>query len=122
VRRKTVLVVDDESDIRESLRDFLEEEGYAVAVASNGREALDLLRRVPLPSAIILDIIMPLMSGTELYTAIKADPVLAAIPVLFSTSDPSRAPGGTLIMKKPISLDRLLATVGTMCGGTDARR
>ncbi len=116
--RKTVLVVDDEPDIRESLRDVLEDEGYSVALASNGREALDLLLCPPPPSAVILDIIMPTMSGTELYAAMKADPALAAIPVLFSTSDPSRAPAGVLIMKKPIHLDRLLATVATMCGGT----
>ena len=65
--RKTVLVVDDEPDIRESLRDALEDEGYRVAVARNGKEALDILPTLEKPVAIILDIIMPVMSGAEFY-------------------------------------------------------
>jgi two-component system, sensor histidine kinase and response regulator len=108
---QSVLIVDDERDIRDSLKEILEEEGYAVSVAHNGREALALLPSLSRPCVAILDIIMPVMSGTELYAAMQADPALATIPVLISTSDPSRAPPGTLIMKKPISLDRLLETI-----------
>jgi CheY-like chemotaxis protein len=111
---KTVLVVDDEPDIRDSLRDALGDEGYTVMVASNGHEALELLPRLPRPCVVILDIIMPIMSGTELYGAMQSDPHLADIPVVVSTSDPSRAPSGVLIMKKPINLDRLLTTVAAM--------
>jgi CheY-like chemotaxis protein len=108
---KTVLVVDDEADIRVSLRDILEEEGYVVVEAANGRQALELLPGLPRPCAIILDIIMPIMSGNELYEAMQADPRLADIPLVVSTSDPSRAPSGVLLMKKPIHLARLLTTV-----------
>lgn len=112
---KTVLVVDDEAEIRESLRDALEDEGYTVALAANGRDALELLPKLLPLSAIILDIIMPNMSGTEFYAAVQADPKLADIPVLVSTSDPSRAPRGVLIMKKPLNLDRLLAALTKLC-------
>ena len=112
--RQTVLVVDDEPDIRESLRDALEDEGYRVAVARNGREALETLSTLEKPVAIILDIIMPVMSGTEFYAAIQADPRFADTPVLISTSDASRAPSGVLLMKKPIDLDRLLDTVAKL--------
>ena len=108
---KTVLVVDDEADIRDSLRDVLEDEGYRVRLAANGEEALALLRTIQRPCAVILDIIMPVMSGTELYAAIKADPTLADMPLVISTSDPSRAPHGPLIMKKPLDLKRLLSTL-----------
>jgi CheY-like chemotaxis protein len=108
---RTVLVVDDEPDIRESLRDALEDEGYDVVTAANGREALTVLPGLPRPLAMILDIIMPVMSGAELYTALQADPLLASIPVVVSTSDPSRAPAGVLLMRKPIDLDRLLAVI-----------
>jgi CheY-like chemotaxis protein len=111
VIQKTVLVVDDEADIRESLQDALGDEGYAVVVASNGKEALQLLPGLPRPCAVILDIIMPVMSGTELYEAMRTTPTLADIPVLISTSDPSRAPSRVPVMKKPINLDRLLLTV-----------
>jgi CheY-like chemotaxis protein len=113
-KRKTVLVVDDEPDIRESLRDALEDEGYCVAVARNGKEALDTLPTLEKPVAVILDIIMPVMSGTEFYANIQADPRFADMPVLISTSDASRAPSGVLLMKKPIDLDRLLDAVAKL--------
>lgn len=108
---KTILVVDDEPDIRDSLRDALGDEGYSVLVAANGKEALAMLPNIPRPCAVILDIIMPVMNGAELYRQIKAKPDWADIPVLISTSDPSRAPSEARIMKKPINLDRLLAAV-----------
>jgi CheY-like chemotaxis protein len=114
MQRKTVLVVDDEPDIRDSLRDALEDEGYEVAVARNGREALDALPTLPRPVGIILDIIMPVMSGVEFYAAMQADARFAGTPVLVSTSDPSRAPSGVLIMRKPIDLDRLLNAVAAL--------
>ena len=52
--------------------------------------------------------IMPVMSGTELYSVLRTTPELADIPVLISTSDPSRAPGRVPVMRKPVDLDRLL--------------
>jgi CheY-like chemotaxis protein len=111
---RTVLVVDDEPDIRESLKEALVDEGYLVEVAANGRQALDLLPQLNRPCAVIMDIIMPIMSGIELYAAMRAIPALADIPVVVSTSDPSRAPSGVLIMRKPIDLGRLLKTVDGM--------
>ena len=112
--QRTVLVVDDELDIRESLRDALKDEGYDVHLASNGQEALDLLPQLPRPCAVILDILMPVMSGAEAFRAIRSTPSIADVPILVSTSDPSRAPASALVMKKPISLDRLLAMVETL--------
>ena len=109
--QRTVLVVDDEADIRESLRDALSDEGYAVFVAGNGKEALELLPGLTRPCAVILDVIMPVMSGTEFYEAMRANPSLADIPVLMSTSDPSRAPSRVPVMRKPINLDRLLTAL-----------
>lgn len=111
---KTVLVVDDERDIRDTLRDALEDEGYLVVTAANGQEALRMLREIGRPCAMIVDIIMPVMSGTELCAALRGDPVLADIPLIVSTSDPSRAPAGELIMRKPIDLDRLIAAVASL--------
>jgi CheY-like chemotaxis protein len=108
---RTVLVVDDDPDIRESLRDALEDEGYDVVTAANGREALDVLPGLSRPLAMILDIIMPVMSGVELYATLQSNPNFATIPVVVSTSDPSRAPSGVLLMRKPIDLDRLLSVV-----------
>jgi CheY-like chemotaxis protein len=109
-----VLIVDDEVDIRDSLRDVLEDEGYLVAVATNGKEALELLPELQRPCVIILDIIMPVMSGNELYAAMQEDPDLADIPVVVSTSDPSRAPSGVPVMRKPINVNGLLKTVANL--------
>jgi CheY-like chemotaxis protein len=108
---RTVLIVDDEPELRDTLRDVLQDEGYAVAVASNGKEALAALPSLRRPCAIILDIIMPVLSGRDFYQAMRADPRFADIPVLISTSDPSRAPAGVPVMRKPINLGRLVATV-----------
>lgn len=110
-----ILIVDDETDIRESLKELFEEEGYEVATAANGAEALELLKADPPPCAMVLDLIMPIIGGVEVYTKMQADPRLQQVPVIFSTSDPSRAPSGVLIMKKPIDLNRLLGTVEKYC-------
>jgi two-component system response regulator MprA len=108
----TIVVVDDEETICETLKDVLEEEGYAVEIAGDGVEALTLLRALPVtPRMIILDLLMPRMDGNAVLTTLKADPALADIPVVVSTSDPSRAPSGVLIMRKPVDLDMLLDTV-----------
>jgi len=114
VSERTVLVVDDEADIRESLRDILEDEGYRVRLAANGQEALAQLRVLQRPCAVILDIMMPVMNGAELYAAMKADPSLADLPLVISTSDPTQAPRGSLIMKKPLDVGRLLRTLAKM--------
>ena len=108
----TIVVVDDEEVICETLKDVLEEEGYSVEVAADGVDALALLRSpaVP-PRMIILDLLMPRMDGNAVLQAVRADPALADIPVVISTSDPSRAPSGVLIMRKPVDLDMLLDTV-----------
>jgi CheY-like chemotaxis protein len=75
------LVVDDSMLIRHTICRFLEERGFAVESATNGQEALEALKRVR-PDILITDIQMPKMSGTELITAVKSDPVLAAIPIV----------------------------------------
>lgn len=106
-----VLIVDDEPDIRECLCEFFEEEGYTVSTASNGAEALRLLRAGELPGIVILDLIMPTMSGTELYSSMQSDPNLSSVPVLVSTSNPSLVPRGIPSLKKPVDLRKLLDLV-----------
>lgn len=114
MNERSVLIVDDEVDLRDSVREVLGDEGYRVFVASNGQEALALLRTIPRPSVIILDLFMPIMGGNEFYRALRAIPSLADIPVLISTSDPSTAPASLPIMRKPVTLDRLLSSVATV--------
>ena len=110
-----VLIVDDETDIRDSLKEIFEDEGYVVKTAANGAEALALLANEDPPCAMVLDLIMPGVGGVEVYSKMQADARLRLIPVIISTSDPSRAPSGVLIMKKPIDLERLLGTIQKHC-------
>ena len=110
-----LLVVDDEPDIRDSLAEFFEDEGFVVDRAANGREALTFMQSEELPRVVILDLRMPVMDGNELYDHMQRDPRLSAVPVIVSTSDPSHAPSGVLIMRKPIDLRRLLEAVRQFC-------
>jgi CheY-like chemotaxis protein len=77
-----VLVVEDDADVRETIGLVLQSEGYEVVGASNGKEALELLKAGSPPSLILTDIMMPVLSGWELIDSIARDPKLAAIPVV----------------------------------------
>jgi CheY-like chemotaxis protein len=113
---RTIVIVDDEETLCEALKDVLEEEGYSVEVATNGVEAMTLVNRMPRPPGlIILDLSMPWMNGNAVYSALKADPRLANIPVIITTSNPSSAPRGVPVLKKPVDLVLLLETVGGTC-------
>jgi two-component system, sensor histidine kinase and response regulator len=115
VSQRIILIVEDDVDIRESLRDVFEDEGYLVRCAENGREGLAALRQAERPSLVVLDLIMPVMTGNELYATMQADPALADIPVIVSTSDPSRAPSGVLIIKKPVDVRAMLSAIERLC-------
>ena len=110
-----ILIVDDEEDLRDSLVDFFQDEGFEVSTAANGAEALERLADSDLPCVMILDLLMPVLDGNQVYSEMQRDPRLCKVPVIVSTSDPSRAPPGLLIMKKPVNLPRLLSTVRQHC-------
>jgi CheY-like chemotaxis protein len=111
-----ILIVDDEADIRDSLEEFFVEEGYSVQTAADGAQGLAVLQRGELPCVVILDLLMPGVDGSQMYERMRADPKLCSVPVIISTSDPRRAPPGVLILKKPVSLTRLLNAVEEHCG------
>jgi CheY-like chemotaxis protein len=99
-----VLIVDDEEDVRESVRDVVEMVGCSALMAANAKEALALLvhRR---PCLVVLDIIMPGMTGIQLLEEIRRKPELAGVPVVMSTSAPERAPGGVMVLPKPLDIE-----------------
>ncbi len=114
---KTIVVADDEPGFCDTVKEVLEDEGYAVEIAQDGRSALDLLRRLPVrPCLLLLDLVMPALDGEGVYREMQADPTLAPIRVVIATSDPSRAPAGVPVLVKPLSLDRLISTVRAACG------
>src|SRR5436190_21383655 len=84
---KLILVVDDDEDVRDAVREALEAQRYEVAVAANGQQALDMLRSGPRPSLIFLDLMMPVMSGEGFVEKQRQDPALAQIPVVILSAD-----------------------------------
>ena len=116
----SVLIVEDDRDTREMLGRFLELEGFDVQSAANGDLALQALQRDGKPCVILLDLMMPVMNGWQFREAQKQDPGLAAIPVVVITAagprqeiPPINADGW---LSKPVDFDRLLATIGPLCG------
>jgi len=77
-----VLIVEDDPDIRESLQNFLEAHGYRVRAASQGKEALEQMGRLPRPAMVVLDMSLPVMDGHRLLTTRKGDDALRSIPVV----------------------------------------
>jgi CheY-like chemotaxis protein len=111
-----ILVVDDHDDVREVLVAVLEAEGYCTAVAVNGADALDYLHRAPvLPCLILLDLMMPVMDGSEFREKQLAEGELAAIPVIivsaYGQRSQGRGLGAAAYVAKPIDVDRLMHLV-----------
>jgi CheY-like chemotaxis protein len=111
----TVFIVDDEQDIRDSLREAFEDAGYRVEVAADGAEAITKLDRMALPSVVILDLQMPHATGRDVWERMQQTPRLASVPVIMVTSFPARAPAGVLTIRKPANLQRLLTVVAECC-------
>jgi CheY-like chemotaxis protein len=108
--RCSVLVVDDDAEIRELLRVALEGEGYHVACVANGREALNHLRSHADTCIILLDLMLPVMDATDFRTAQLQDRSLAWIPVVLMSgaSDTERLGrdlGARRLIRKPLDLD-----------------
>lgn len=112
-----ILIVEDDPSIREMLAAILEEEGHTVATAGQGQEALDYLSRAAKhPDIILLDLMMPVMTGWQFREAQRHIPALANIPVLvLSAKARLRAEAAQLdaaaIITKPIDVAQLLATI-----------
>lgn len=112
----TILVVEDDFDVRESLKDTLEDEGYTVASAADGFEALAYLADHPPPALILLDWMMPRCDGAQFLSLKHANPAIADIPVVLLTADiqkggKTEALRGGAFLTKPVMLPELLATV-----------
>jgi CheY-like chemotaxis protein len=110
---KGVLVVEDDDNIRETVRQILELEGYAVHTAENGKRAIEILETLTYPCLILLDLMMPVMNGWEFLEARSKNAVMAALPVIVvsAVADQARDSGATEIMRKPPDIDSLLETV-----------
>jgi len=121
---RRVLLVDDDTAICSALSEVLQEEGFEVASATNGRAALEQLRAGPPPSAIVLDLMMPVMDGWDFRHVQLQDPGLRDIPVVvvtaagFSVESVRAQFGDVALIPKPVPLDDLLSVLDRACGAT----
>jgi two-component system, OmpR family, response regulator CpxR len=110
--RHPVLIVEDDEQTRDAMREILEDEGYVITCAVNGEEALKVLAEQPRPRLILLDLMMPVMNGWELLRALRDSAALAGIPVVvLSSVSAADAPPGVPTVKKPASMRTLLRLV-----------
>ena len=110
-----MLVVEDHADLREMLAVLLESEGYEVQTANNGAEALSSLE-LSRPAVILLDLMMPVMSGDEFRRKQLADPRYRDVPVICMTAahdgrERAASIKATEYFQKPVDFDRLLGAV-----------
>jgi two-component system chemotaxis response regulator CheY len=112
-----ILIIDDDLELREVIAETLEQCGFAVAVAGNGREGLEYLRRGQAPRLILLDLMMPVMNGWQFCSAKQADPALASIPVIALSAAAKKDPSSPYyidvqdVIAKPVELEQLLSVV-----------
>jgi CheY-like chemotaxis protein len=120
----SILIVDDEFGLAEMLRDMLRELDYDVALAINGRLALDVLRERTV-DLVITDLMMPVMDGVELGTAMRSSAEHRRIPIVLMTSLPAALPQQDhlfdAVIRKPFTPELLMRTVKACMGNGSGR-
>ena len=116
---KTILVVEDEFDLSGTLRAILEGEGYRVMTCPNGKEALERMQTAR-PDLVLMDVMMPMLSGLDVLRTIRRMAGLEAIPVvLMSSAFPGGKPEESswqAFLRKPFSLSALVGTIERLIG------
>jgi CheY-like chemotaxis protein len=113
-----VLVVEDDPAILDLIAELVRDEGYTVETAHNGAEALAILNHSRRdPCCILLDLMMPVMSGWELMSVLRQDDRLVTIPIVVVSAEASASDvRAARILKKPIAIEQLLDAVRDFCG------
>jgi CheY-like chemotaxis protein len=120
MERSRVLVVEDDPNTRETVRDILLRSGFSVDTAATGREALGKLLDEQQPAVIVLDIRMPVMDGRQFLTIVRAYHRLAAIPVIVLTAadlSPELSESVEVVMRKPFGPAELVSNVEALASG-----
>lgn len=117
-----VVIVDDEFGLAELIAEVLAEKGYETAIAINGELGLALVRERR-PDLVLLDLMMPVLNGTEMLREMKADPVLAPVPVVIMTALPEAAPASEglayeAVLQKPFTPERLFEVIRAGLGAS----
>ena len=108
-----LMIVEDDRNVREIMREALELEGYRVTAAENGRDALEKMDKDAKPALILLDMMMPVMTGREFLDHIESDDSLRTIPVIVISSVDHDGTSGIRrpFLKKPTDLDELIRVI-----------
>jgi CheY-like chemotaxis protein len=114
--RGSVLIVEDDEDIRAAMAELLESEGFDISVASNGQEGLEVLNQMVPPCLVLLDLMMPVMNGEDFLRHVRQNPALNIVPIIIVTaSGQAPLPGTQGILKKPFEITDLFTTVNEHC-------
>jgi two-component system sensor histidine kinase/response regulator len=116
VKKKRILVVDDNPALRELLKMILEGSGYEVSVAPHGGSALAQVQMSP-PDLVLTDLMMPVLDGSELVRQLRSNGRTAYVPVLVLSSNPNAsaiASNADAVLGKPFNRAGLLATVKSL--------
>ncbi|GIF16249.1 response regulator [Actinoplanes teichomyceticus] len=117
----TILVVDDEPDLRFLMRRIFTRAGHQVVEAGNGAAALDAVRQAR-PDLVVTDVMMPVMDGVELIRRLRADPATMTIPILSVSSDWHLAVHADAALAKPYERAQLVAAAERLLSeGRDGR-
>jgi CheY-like chemotaxis protein len=116
----SILVIEDDGGVRESLAEVLGMEGYRVHGCADGQEALGYLQSAPLPGLILLDLMMPVMNGWVFRDQQQQERLLSSVPVVLMSgvddvAEQAAALGTVAYLRKPIDIEELLDTVARYC-------
>ena len=116
---RSIMLIDDDADVRMTLRDFLEEQGFVVHTARDGQHALHVLAKIEPPDLILLDYKMPVMDGKQFLSEKRRTPKIQTIPVVILSAATREWSGAHLeveeVLSKPLDLEVLLNTVNRIC-------
>jgi CheY-like chemotaxis protein len=116
--QRSVLIVDDDVDFRETLEALLADEGYGVIATGDPREALDMLRDVAPVCLVLVDLVMPVMNGEELVRAIRGEPRWRDLPIYVLSAWPqsqAHVDGAQGYLEKPVRFETLLSVLDRWC-------
>jgi DNA-binding response OmpR family regulator len=113
---QAILLVEDDSDLRAAMVTLLEAEGFEVVTAPDGLTGLKELERIQVPCLILLDWWLPLLSGNEFLSQLRADPVRHGVPVVVLTASEATPPASVEgFLRKSFSVSRLLELMYSQC-------
>jgi two-component system response regulator VicR len=119
---KTILIVDDEFLIAETLSEVVSSCGYQAIAAANGEQGL-AQARAHRPALVLLDYMMPILDGLQTLDQLRADPVLAGLPVIMMTAAPKGLPSGRRLwdelLLKPFDADQLIRAIQRLIGAPE---